>query len=189
MLAVGHSRILVTMSLQPSLFRCIEANGYVLCKSAMPVPWRDTPENNEVNFAILHFLGYQFAPRYKDIYDIVRASLYGFNHPSRYGDILIKPMRKIWWRKSGKTFREFYCYLDWKLQHKVLSLESSVSNTLTYGEMEQDSDMLKRIAPVEWQQINLYGRYEFNKKQESIDMTEIIQKLIQSKAIPGVDLK
>ncbi|TWD98600.1 Tn3 transposase DDE domain-containing protein [Neobacillus bataviensis] len=55
----------------------------------------DTHGNNEVNFAILHFLGYQFAPRYKDIYDTVRASLYGFNHPSRYGDILIKPMRKI----------------------------------------------------------------------------------------------
>ncbi|WP_446715889.1 hypothetical protein [Bacillus sp. OTU2372] len=64
-----------------------------------------------------------------------------------------------------------------------------MSNTLTYGEMEQGSDMLKRIAPVEWQHINLYGRYEFNKKQESIDMTEIIQKLIQSKAIPGVVLK
>jgi len=53
-----------------------------------------------------------------------------------------------------------------------------VSNTLTYGEMEQGSDMLKRISPVAWQHINLYGRYEFNKKQESIDMTEIIQELI-----------
>ena len=39
--------------------------------------------------------GYQFAPRYKDIYDKVSDSLYGFRHPSQYGDVLIKPIRKI----------------------------------------------------------------------------------------------
>lgn len=55
----------------------------------------DTHGTNEVNFANLHFFGYQFAPRYKDIYDTVRTSLYGFKHPSQYGDILIKPVRKI----------------------------------------------------------------------------------------------
>src|SRR5699024_3794439 len=38
---------------------------------------------------------YQFAPRYKDIYGTVSRSLYGFQHPSQYGDILIKPVRKI----------------------------------------------------------------------------------------------
>jgi TnpA family transposase len=55
----------------------------------------DTHGTNEVNFAILHFFGYQFAPRYKDIYGTVKKSLYGFKHPSQYGDILIKPVRKI----------------------------------------------------------------------------------------------
>src|SRR5699024_11062889 len=42
-----------------------------------------------------HFFGYQFAPRYKDIYGTVSRSLYGCQHPSQYGDILIKPVRKI----------------------------------------------------------------------------------------------
>src|SRR5699024_8767269 len=55
----------------------------------------DTHGTNEVNFSILHFFGYQFAPRYKDIYGTVSRSLYGFQHPSQYGDILIKPRRKI----------------------------------------------------------------------------------------------
>ncbi len=55
----------------------------------------DTHGTNEVNFAILHLFGYQFAPRYKDIHDKVSQSLYGFNHPSQYGDLLIKPIRKI----------------------------------------------------------------------------------------------
>ncbi|MGM1589269.1 Tn3 family transposase [Bacillus cereus group sp. BceL221] len=55
----------------------------------------DTHGTNEVNFAILNFFGYQFAPRYKDIHDKVNKSLYGFKHPSQYGDNLIKPVRKI----------------------------------------------------------------------------------------------
>ena len=55
----------------------------------------DTHGTNEVNFAILHLFGYQFAPRYGDIYDKVSESLYGFSHPSQYEGMLIKPIRKI----------------------------------------------------------------------------------------------
>jgi len=54
----------------------------------------DTHGTNEVNFALLHLFGYQFAPRYQDIYGKVTKSLYGFKHPSQYGDLLIKPIRK-----------------------------------------------------------------------------------------------
>jgi TnpA family transposase len=55
----------------------------------------DTHGTNEVNFAILHCFGYQFAPRYRDIYDKVSQSLYGFKHPSQYTDGPLKPIRKI----------------------------------------------------------------------------------------------
>src|SRR6266436_7683449 len=55
----------------------------------------DTHGTNQVNFALLHIFGYQFAPRYKDLYDTVRTSLYGFRHPSQYGEGLLKPVRKI----------------------------------------------------------------------------------------------
>jgi TnpA family transposase len=55
----------------------------------------DTGGTNQVNFALLHIFGYQFAPRFKDIYDAVTKSLYGFRHPSRYGDMPLKPIRKI----------------------------------------------------------------------------------------------
>jgi len=47
-----------------------------------------------VNFALLHIFGYQFAPRYKNLFDKVRTSLYGFKHPSQYSDMLLKPIRK-----------------------------------------------------------------------------------------------
>jgi TnpA family transposase len=55
----------------------------------------DTHGTNAVNFALLHLFGYQFAPRYRDLYDTVRTSLYGFRHPSQYGEVLLKPVRKI----------------------------------------------------------------------------------------------
>jgi len=54
----------------------------------------DTHGANEVNFALLHLFGYQFAPRYKDLYDKVRTSLVGFKHPSQYGDAIISPCER-----------------------------------------------------------------------------------------------
>jgi TnpA family transposase len=55
----------------------------------------DTHNTNHVNHALLHVFGQQFAPRYKDIYDKVRTSLTAFHHPSRYGNAILKPVRKI----------------------------------------------------------------------------------------------
>jgi TnpA family transposase len=55
----------------------------------------DTHGANEVNFAILHLFGYQFAPRYRDIHDKVSHALYGFKHSSQYAGLLLKPIRKI----------------------------------------------------------------------------------------------
>ena len=48
-----------------------------------------------VNFALLHLFGYQFAPRYKAIQEKLRTSLYGFEHPNQYGDVILKPVRKL----------------------------------------------------------------------------------------------
>jgi hypothetical protein len=39
--------------------------------------------------------------------------------------------------------------------------------------------MLRLVSPVAWQHINFYGRYEFNKKSEFIDMKGILHQLIQ----------
>ncbi|WP_309710000.1 Tn3 family transposase [Armatimonas sp.] len=64
----------------------------------------DTHGTNEVNFALLYIFGYQFAPRYKDLYDKVRTSLTGFNQPSSYGDVTLKPVRKI---REAEIIREW----------------------------------------------------------------------------------
>ena len=55
----------------------------------------DTHGTNEVNFALLHLFGYQFAPRYRDFYDQVRTTLYGFKPPRQYTTGVLRPVRKI----------------------------------------------------------------------------------------------
>jgi hypothetical protein len=37
---------------------------------------------------------------------------------------------------------------------------------------------LERISPVAWQHINFYGRYEFTKSFQPIDMEAIVQELV-----------
>jgi TnpA family transposase len=56
----------------------------------------DTHGTNQVNFALLKVFGYTFAPRYANIQERVRTSLYGFEHPQSYGsDALFRPVRKL----------------------------------------------------------------------------------------------
>jgi TnpA family transposase len=55
----------------------------------------DTHGTNQVNFFLLHVFGYRFASRYKDIHKKADA-LVGFQHPSQYGDVLLKPSRKVY---------------------------------------------------------------------------------------------
>ena len=237
----------------------------------------DTHGTNQVNFAILHLFGYQFAPRYADIYDTVKSSLYGFRHPSHYQEGIIKPIRKInpdliieeWenierlilslaqktttqsiiigklsaFARKNKTKRALWEYdhiikslylLDYvdssslrrnvqqalnrgesyhklrravshanfgKLRFKsepeqqlwnecsrlitnciIYYNASLLSNLLTYKESQgdiQDVVLLKQVSPVAWQHINMFGRYEFGKRPEVIDMKTMIQELAQ----------
>jgi TnpA family transposase len=53
----------------------------------------DTHGANQVNFFLLLFDGYQFAPRYRDLHKRI-VSLVGFQHPNHYSQYLIKPARK-----------------------------------------------------------------------------------------------
>ena len=56
----------------------------------------DTHGTNEINFALLSCFGYEFAPRYRDLYSRVSTSLYGFQHPSQYDEEhILQPVRKI----------------------------------------------------------------------------------------------
>jgi TnpA family transposase len=238
----------------------------------------DTHGTNEVNFALLHLFGYQFAPRYQDLPGKVSTSLYGFKHPSQYADLLLKPIRKIntnlivaeWeniqriivslalktttqsiivgklsaYARKNKTRRALWEYdnilrslylLEYidspplrrnvqralnrgenyhqlrravsyanfgKLRFKteqeqqiwnecsrlltncILYYNATIlSNLLARKEESGDSQgaaLLKQVSPVAWQHINFYGRYEFTREPEQINMDAIVQELSRS---------
>lgn len=54
----------------------------------------DTHGTNQVNFIILRTFNHEFAPRYKN-FPKKAASIIGFQHPNQYGDVLIKPCRRV----------------------------------------------------------------------------------------------
>lgn len=92
----------------------------------------DTHGTNQVNFAILHIFDRQFAPRYKDIYEKVRTSLYGFQHPSHYSDLLLKPIRKI---------NELLIIDDWdNIQRIMVSLAlKSTTQSIIIGKLNSST--------------------------------------------------
>jgi len=239
----------------------------------------DTHGTNEVNFALLHLFGYQFAPRYRDLFEKVGEALYGFKHPSQYEEeaMVLRPIRKLnpalvveeWdniqrimvslalktttqniivgklsaFARTNKTRRALWEYDNIIRSLYLLEyidsppLRRNVQRALNRGEnyhqlrravsyanfgklrfkTEQEQKLwgecarlitnciiyynatllshvldrkegasdvqgvalLTQVSPVAWQHINLYGRYEFNKAPEAIDIDAIVQELSQ----------
>jgi len=236
----------------------------------------DTHGTNEVNFAILSLFGYQFAPRYRDIYGKVQKALYGFQHPSQYpSEMVLRPIRKLspeliveeWeniqrimvslalktttqsiivrklsaFARTNKTRRALWEYdniirslylldyidspplrrnvqralnrgenyhqlrravsyanfgkLRFKTEHeqqiwgecaRLLTnciiyynarLLSQVRDSKEAAGDVQGAALLTQVSPVAWQHLNFYGRYEFRKGPQAINMEEIVQAL------------
>jgi TnpA family transposase len=243
----------------------------------------DTHGTNQVNFALLHLFGYQFAPRYKAIQEKLRTSLYGFKHPNQYGDVLLKPIRKLnteliveEWENLQRIFislalktttqsiivhklnsyarKNKTCQALWEYDNIISSLylldfvdspllRKNVQTALNRGESyhqlrravsyanfgklrftsEEDQQLwhecsrlltnciifynmtllsqvwarqeatqndrthLAHISPVAWQHINFYGRYEFTKAPEPINLEEIVEALAHHPILSMVD--
>jgi hypothetical protein len=43
----------------------------------------------------------------------------------------------------------------------------------------QGAAIVKQASPVAWQHINLYGRYEFRKQPEPVNVDEIVRELAE----------
>ena len=245
----------------------------------------DTHGTNQVNFALLHMFNFQFAPRYQAIHEKVRTGLYGFHHPTHYGDLIVKPIRKLnteliaaeWdnlqrifvslafktttqsiivsklsaYARKNKTrqalweydniFQSLYLlsfvdssalrqnvqralnrgenyhqlrravsYANFgKLRFKTeddqqLWSECSrlltngvifynamiLSRLLAYKEASGDTvgaELMMHVSPVAWQHINFYGRYEFTKGPEAINVETIVEALAQQLLTPVED--
>ena len=241
----------------------------------------DTHGANQVNFALLHFFGYRFAPRYRDFRHKIETGLYGFENP-RTTEGPLKPLRRIredliiaeWpnieqillslalkstsqsvivsklstYRRSNRTKQALWEFdriiqslylLDYvdspilrRNVHKALNrgeayhrLRRAIAyanggrfrvrsqneqeiwnesarlianavvhyNSMILSEMvkvfEKQRDMtslknLERISPLAWQHINFYGRYQFDRDMEPLNLRAMASKITDSGALP-----
>lgn len=235
----------------------------------------DTHGTNQVNFAILHFFGHQFAPRYANIYETVSKSLYAFRHPNQYEDGQLRPVRKIRerliideWENIQRIIVSLACKATtqsiiisklsaharknktkqalWEYDNIIRSLylldyvdspplrrhiQKALNRTESYHKLRraiaianggklrfrtqteqeiwnecsrlianciihynaailsnlldkyesttgtESTEWIKQISPVAWQHVNLYGRYEFQKTPDPIDLEDMISQL------------
>jgi hypothetical protein len=55
-------------------------------------------------------------------------------------------------------------------------LPGRIRGKLAAGDV-QGAALLTQVSPVAWQHLNFYGRYEFRKGPQAINMEEIVQAL------------
>ena len=131
----------------------------------------DSHGANEVNFGILNFFGYQFAPRYRDLYDKVGQGLYGFLHPSQYDlDWLLQPIRKI----NEKLIIE-----EWEnIQRIILSLSlKTTTQSIIIGKLSSYARKNKTKRAL-WEYDNIIRSLYLLEYIDSISLRRHVQKAL-----------
>jgi TnpA family transposase len=77
------------------------------------------------------------------------------------------------WSECGRLIANCILFYNASILSNVLAHRESIGDV-------QGVEVLKQISPVAWQHINLYGRYEFRKCSEPIDLDDIVRQLTQA---------
>ena len=81
------------------------------------------------------------------------------------------------WGECARLLTNCIIYYNATILSHVLACQGGAGDT-------QGVALLKQVSPVAWQHINLYGRYEFSKSPEVIDIDAIVQPLFQVSVKP-----
>lgn len=132
----------------------------------------DLHRADEVNFGILNFFGYQFAPRYRDLYDKVDQGLHRFLHPSQYDlDWLLRPIRKI----NEKLIIE-----EWEnIQRITLSLAlKATTQSIIIGKLSSYARKNKTKRAL-WEYDNIIRSLDLLDYIDSISLHRHVQKALK----------
>ena len=77
------------------------------------------------------------------------------------------------WSECGRLIANCILYYNAKILSSVLDHREQIGDV-------QGVEVLRQISPVAWQHINLYGRYEFRKFSDLIDLDAIVEQLTQA---------
>ena len=108
----------------------------------------DTHGTNQVNFFLLFFDGYQFAPRYRDLHKRM-SGLVGFRHPSHHAGRLIKPARKTFDALIVKEWPNIQRILA-SLAQKDETQATVVRKLSSYARQNQTKKALWELDNIRW---------------------------------------
>jgi hypothetical protein len=65
------------------------------------------------------------------------------------------------------------------LANCIIYYNATILSKLLYNNRKNESilESLRKISPISWQHINLFGHFEFNKNPESVNIDKIIENL------------
>jgi hypothetical protein len=93
---------------------------------------------------------------------------------ANFGKLRFKPeLEQQLWSECGRLIANCILYYNAKILSSVLDHREQIGDV-------QGVEVLRQISPVAWQHINLYGRYEFRKFSDSIDLDAIVEQLTQA---------
>jgi TnpA family transposase len=75
------------------------------------------------------------------------------------------------WNDYGRLIANCIVYYNAQILSNVLRRQAEDGSSLAAGP-------LAKVSPVAWQHINFYGRYEFTKSFQPIDIDEIVQEVL-----------
>lgn len=83
--------------------------------------------------------------------------------------------QQIWSQCTRLIANSIIFYNAFMLSHLLAEMERL--------KRHEEADLIKKISPVAWSHINLYGSYEFYKEKSSINIEEIVAVLINQKSV------
>ena len=83
------------------------------------------------------------------------------------------------WGECSRLITNCIIYYNASILCSLLAYKETVGDSQGVAQLEQ-------VSPIAWQHLNFYGRYEFSKHPELINMNTIIQELVQMGSTPGL---
>ncbi len=74
------------------------------------------------------------------------------------------------YNECGRLIANNIILYNSRLLSELLMLKEQAGN-------QEETDLLKRISPVAWRHINIYGNYEFHRTPTTLPIAELIQKM------------
>src|SRR5659263_536221 len=82
--------------------------------------------------------------------------------------------------RAGAEYLERMCRL---ITNCIIYYQAYILSTLLEQKekegKQEEADLIKRISPIAWQNVNLLGRFEFQRQQKTINIQEMISLYVQ----------